>query len=80
MATSSMAVDTGVIVEFADLVANDPDDLDTNFDEYTTKFNAMLETTSGHNHNATNSRLAIVGGTSVTSADLMKMLIGRGRI
>jgi len=80
MATSSMAIDTTIIVDFADRTVNDPDDIDICNDEIVSKVNAALETTTGHHHDGTNSRLVLVGGSSFTSSDLLKMLIGRGRI
>ena len=78
MATSTMAINTGTIEDFADETVNDPDDLDTNFDEIVSKFNAMLETVSGHNHDAANSRLAAFGGSGFSSADMFKIMVGGG--
>ena len=65
MAASSMIIDTGDITDFENNTNLSEDDLDDTFSEIVTKFNAMLETATGHSHDGTNSR-----GISSTVAGL----------
>lgn len=78
MATSSQVIDTSLIVTLENLTVNSVADLNNMISEIVTKFNATLETTSGHNHDAVTSRFISVGNSAITSQDLLTMLIGGG--
>lgn len=67
MATSSMAVDTETIVTLADDDQNAVANLNTNFDEIVTKFNAMLETSTGHSHDDVDSPSISIGIGNLTA-------------
>ena len=69
MAKSTMAVNSANIVTVIDGTANAAADVNTSITEIVTKFNAMLETSAGHNHDGTNSPL--VAGTDWTPEDLL---------
>lgn len=76
MAASSLAIDTDEIVTIECLTTNSASDLNTTHNEIVTKFNAMAETSTGHHHDGTDSRL--LSGSSFSSADLLMMQIGGG--
>jgi hypothetical protein len=56
MAESSMSIDNNKITTFTNQTANSPTDLDNTITEIVDKFNAMLETATGHSHDGTDSR------------------------
>ena len=71
MALSNMAIDTGVIVTLADDDQNAVADLNTNFGEIVTKFNAMLDTETGHDQDGSNSKSVSAGIGALTSLELV---------
>ena len=75
MAESSMAIDTDEIVDFSTKDANDPDDLDYTVGEIVTKFNAMLETSTGHDHDGSNSPALASGITGWSYEDITLALL-----
>lgn len=75
MADSSMAIDTGEIVDFSTKDANDPDELDNTISEIVTKFNAMLDTSTGHNHDSINSPALASGITGWSYESLTLALL-----
>lgn len=66
MADSTMKIDSGNITTFADEVAVDPDLVDDTISEIVTQFDTMLETTSGHDHDGSNSKSVSAGIGSLT--------------
>lgn len=66
MATSSMAISSGDIIDLANDTANDSDDVDANVSAIVTAFNAMLETSTGHDHDGTNSKSVGTGFAGLT--------------
>lgn len=69
MAASSQAIDTDVIVTCVAGTANLASDVNTSVSEIVTKFNAMLETVTGHSHDGTDSAPVVTTGFS--SEDLL---------
>lgn len=66
MADSSLAMDTADFTTLANQTANDPAEVDDNFTQVITDFNAALETSTGHYHDGTDSRLMYGGVTGWT--------------
>jgi hypothetical protein len=52
--------------------------VDTNFDTVKTKFDAMLETATGHNHDGTNSRTTSAGIGSLGMTEVATLMIMGG--
>lgn len=77
MADSTMAIDTGDIVTFAKETVNKPSEVNSTITEIVTKFNAMLETVTGHHHDGTNSRL-VYGGIGALTIEEMVIAIRMG--
>ena len=71
MAESTFAIPTQAT--FADDAANDPTELDDNFDNISVSFNGSMETTTGHKHDGTDSRCVDMGSTGITAEDFMLM-------
>ncbi len=78
MADSSMIIDSGNITTFADEVANDPDLLDSTIAEIVDKFNALIETATGHDHDGTNSKSvsAGIGNLSLLEVQIARIMGG----
>ncbi len=70
MAVSSLAIDTTKIIDLESNKKNNPDQIDTMITEIVTKFNAALETVSGHYHTGTDSRLITSGMTGFTLEEI----------
>ena len=71
MATSTMAIDiAGKITTFTNQTDNTPTTVNSTISEIVTKFNAMLETTSGHSHDGTDSRSLASGVAGLTVQEL----------
>ena len=66
-----MAINTALIVNLATGENNNPDQIDTMTTEISSKFNAALETASGHYHDGTDARLIYGGISGFTSETLM---------
>ena len=71
MAESSMALTAANIKTLVDDTANAVADLNTTVTEISTKFDAMLETSTGHNHDGTNSKSVSAGIASLTTLELV---------
>jgi len=69
MATSSMAIDTDNITDFEDGTVNQSATIDSTFSEVVTKFNASLETSTGHSHDGTDSRKT---GNGYSPAEMLR--------
>lgn len=76
MAQSTMAVDVTKTVPLVKDTINSVDVLNTTVVEIVTKFNAMLETATGHDHDGTNSRLANSAGGLSTEDMLLAAGMG----
>ena len=63
MAESSLAMDSGDFTTLADQIKNDAEEVDDNFSQVISDFNASLETATGHSHDGTDSR-KLAGGLS----------------
>ena len=74
MSESSMAIDTDVIVTFSDDDQNSVADTNTTISEIVTKFNAMLETATGHSHDGTDSPSISAGIGGLT---MLELTVGR---
>ena len=74
MAESSFAMD--VPNTLANATANDASDVNDNFTEVQTQFNAAMETASGHYHDGTDSRLVYGGidGFTIEDTQLFNIL------
>lgn len=70
MAASTMAVNSANIVTVVNGTANAASDVNTSVSEIVTKFNAMLETATGHSHDGTNSRSISAGVAGLTEQEL----------
>ena len=70
MAVSSMALDSSKFIDLESGEKNDPDQVDTMITELRTKFNAMLETVTGHYHTGTDSKIITSGITGFTLEDI----------
>ncbi len=66
MAASSMALTAANIKTLADDTENAVADVNTTITEISTKFDAMLETATGHNHDGTNSKSVTLGINDMT--------------
>ena len=77
MSASSMAIDTNNITTFANNDVNSVADMNTTISEIVTKFNAALETATGHYHDGIDARLIFGGLTGFTAEDLAIFLIMR---
>ena len=71
MAESSMALDADNIKTLADDTANAVADVNTTVTEISTSFDAMLETTTGHDHDGSNSKSVSAGIGALTSLMLV---------
>jgi hypothetical protein len=69
MAASTMKIDSANIVTVVNGTANAAADVNTSVSEIVTKFNAALETSTGHNHDGTNSRTISMGVAGLTSLE-----------
>lgn len=77
MAASSLAIDTSKITTFANDDMNSVTNLNTTISEIVTKFNALIETATGHYHDGTDSRLIYGGITGMTQDDYAMYLLAR---
>lgn len=73
MAESTFAID--IPNTLATATTNDPTDVNENFTEVQTQFNASMETSTGHYHDGTDSRIVYGGLTGWTMEDVMFMTI-----
>ncbi len=84
MADSNLAVDPADITDLQTATANDQDVVDANFAVFLAAFNASLETSTGHRHDGSDSRLLTGGATGWTQDDVMLAIysgiIGKGGI
>ena len=78
MAKSSQAIDTSLIVTLENLSVNTVADLNSMYSEIITKFNAMLETVTGHNHDTVTSAPVVMGVGGLTGLEYQRMLIMGG--
>ncbi|KKM77876.1 hypothetical protein LCGC14_1365650 [marine sediment metagenome] len=75
MSVSTMALTAANIKTFTDDTANAVADLNTTVSEIQSKFNAMLETSTGHNHADGNSRSVSVGYNNITFEEYVQLKI-----
>ncbi len=68
---STSDIDTGVIVTLADDDQNSVADFNTNFTEIVTKFNTGYDTSTGHDHDGSNSKSVSAGIGALTSLELV---------
>ena len=66
-----MALTAAKIKTLSDDTENASADVNTTITEISTKFDAMLETSSGHNHDGTNSKSVSAGIASLTTLELV---------
>jgi len=76
MAESSMSMDA--LVDLEDATVNQTTPVDANFTEIRTKFNAMLETATGHSHDGSDSRSVSggIGGLSTLEIAVARIMGG----
>ncbi len=71
MAQSSMAINTDNITTFANDTINTATDVNSTVNEIVTKFNRMLETTTGHFHDGTDAKIVYGGVAGFTAEDIV---------
>lgn len=71
MAESTMALTAANIKTLIDDTQNAVADLNTTITELSTKFDAMLETSSGHDHDGSNSKSTSSGIGNITNLELV---------
>lgn len=76
MADSSMAIDSTKITNFANGDALTETDLDTTVGEIVEKFDAMLETSTGHDHDGTNSKAIGSGFAGLSTSEYVIAIAG----
>lgn len=76
MAASSMAINPANIVTVVNGTANAAADINTTVTELVTKFDAMLETATGHSHDGTNSRSvsSAVAGLTIEELSVARIM------
>lgn len=69
MGVSTLAIDTSKIIDLESGKKNDPDQVDAMITEIVTKFNAAIETVTGHDHDGTDSKILSGGVVGFTFED-----------
>lgn len=80
MGASNMILTAANIKTLVDDTANAVADVNTTITEIATKFDAMLETSTGHSHDGTNSASVTSGVGSLTTAQFSHALILGGYV
>ncbi len=80
MAASSLALSSSSLVTHVNATANSATDVNTNITALTNAFNASLETSTGHYHDGTDSRLMYgsIGGMTMDDFAMFCVMMAKG--